>query len=423
MTKEAPILAVMVTKKHMDRVRDALLGEHEGWLGASDRTTPAPTPRKRPLEPTCRVVFTADTARMSQLYIILFIENNLTDVKDLHPIARQCISWGVSLPHEFRGSDMQVLGQEIYAELLKEGFDPVEDCLRAHTFPKELSSTLCRSLQQTAGGSCEDPYEGPINMTMSASKCTHVVSVIRHETGYAWNVENTDSHFAAKFNQRANGEILLEGTDSRTGKDKSSSIIPANIPVSRAYYKLSQVWDDILCQEITDLSGLGVDLGASPGGWTQVLKHIGLSKVVAIDPGLLADRVMSLPGVIHVAADMASSEAAEEIQAIQEPISLLVCDACILSVDILEKAIELLQLLDSKSWALPAAFVITLKMPFKSPASVNRNMEKVKNKIPSLLNKAASIMYKDPVKIRYQILHLMGNSDLERTLVAVFGEP
>lgn len=218
---------------------------------------------------------------------------------------------------------------------------------------------------------------------------------------------------------------MLEPTDSGTGKNLSSDAVPSNVPVSRAYYKLRQVHDEILITEFPNLfsnGGIGVDLGASPGGWTQVLKHIGLDQVVSVDRALLAERVLSLPGVIHVPACMSSAEAAEAIKATKAPVSLLVCDACIFSGEILEKTIELMQRLDRTSWTLPACLVITLKMPYKSVKNMARKLESATKKIPSLLKKAACIMYKDTdVKIRYQIPHLMANSEWERTLVAVFG--
>ena len=418
-------LAVMVTRAYADRVLDALIDDREGWFSASATNYTTPTRRKHLLgPPSSRVLHATGTGRKARnVYNLVFIENCTKSLTNLHPMARQNISWGVILTHEFKGDDMEVLGQELYAELMDQGFEFAKHCLRADTFPKELSAFICQSLQHAAGGpSSEDPYEGPITMTMSASKCTHVVSVIRHETGYAWNVDDRETHFAANFNQSANDEILLEPTDSRTGNDLSSTDVAANVPVSRAYYKLRQVWDEILCNEITNISGVGVDLGASPGGWTQALcQHIGLSKVIAIDPGALAHRVMSLPGVVHVAADLSSAQAANTIDALDAPISLLVCDACVLSYEILDKILELIQRLDGKAWSsMPAAFVITLKLPYRSPASIDRNLEKVKKTIPSLLNKAASIMYNDKVTIRYQVLHLMANSDLERTLVAIF---
>ena len=61
---------------------------------------------------------------------------------------------------------------------------------------------------------------------------------------------------------------------------------------SRAYFKL---------EEALDLAGVGdlhgshaLDLGAAPGGWTEVLLDRGAS-VVAVDPGALDESVATRP--------------------------------------------------------------------------------------------------------------------------------
>lgn len=427
MVETAPIVAVLVTRHYVDRVKDALFALPVEWKNLSAET-PAIIRKRRAVLPSCRIVEMGEhTKRKSQEHCLLFIENNAMSLKDLHPMARQNIAWGVTLTCEFKGHDnMKELGKEILSALMSDGgFDLANDCLRVHAFPKSLSAAICQSLQQAAGGTCDDPFEGPIKMTMSASICTHVVIVVRHETGYAWNIEDQATHFVAQLNHNASDELLSEPTDARTGKNLSTSPVPDNVPVSRAYYKLLQVWDEILCKELMNLSDtIGVDLGASPGGWTQVLKqHIRLTKVVAIDPALLANRVLSLPGVVHVAGDMISDKATKAIESLETPISLLVCDACVISQAIFGNITKFLQRLDRKVWALPASFVITLKMPYKTPASLGRNIERSKTEIPPFLEKAASIMYSSEVRIRYQMVHLMANSERERTFIAVFDKP
>ncbi|QSB13016.1 hypothetical protein JQS43_15290 [Natronosporangium hydrolyticum] len=67
--------------------------------------------------------------------------------------------------------------------------------------------------------------------------------------------------------------------------------------VSRAEFKLEE-----LCQLVpaaVPTTGRAVDLGASPGGWTRILRRRGLT-VHAVDPGDLDPRVAADPGVTHV---------------------------------------------------------------------------------------------------------------------------
>lgn len=67
--------------------------------------------------------------------------------------------------------------------------------------------------------------------------------------------------------------------------------------ISRSEFKLEELY------RTTDLplpaSGTAIDLGASPGGWTRILRQRGL-QVWAIDPADLDPRVVSDPGVHHI---------------------------------------------------------------------------------------------------------------------------
>ena len=66
--------------------------------------------------------------------------------------------------------------------------------------------------------------------------------------------------------------------------------------VSRSEFKLLEAF------EVFDIKlpprGVALDLGASPGGWTRVLRQHG-QYVTAVDPGALDERVASDPGVRH----------------------------------------------------------------------------------------------------------------------------
>lgn len=67
--------------------------------------------------------------------------------------------------------------------------------------------------------------------------------------------------------------------------------------ISRAEFKLEELF------RTTDLRpperGLALDLGASPGGWTRILRSFGMN-VVAVDPGELDPRLGDDRGIRHV---------------------------------------------------------------------------------------------------------------------------
>lgn len=67
--------------------------------------------------------------------------------------------------------------------------------------------------------------------------------------------------------------------------------------ISRAEFKLEELFR--MGELELPISGIAVDLGASPGGWTRILRQRGLS-VWAVDPAALDLRVARDPEVHHV---------------------------------------------------------------------------------------------------------------------------
>ncbi|MBD1844257.1 50S rRNA methyltransferase [Cyanobacteria bacterium FACHB-63] len=66
--------------------------------------------------------------------------------------------------------------------------------------------------------------------------------------------------------------------------------------ISRAEFKLLEAIDVFNLN--LPISGLALDLGASPGGWTRILRKLGLS-VVAVDPGDLAESLQTDLNITH----------------------------------------------------------------------------------------------------------------------------
>lgn len=67
--------------------------------------------------------------------------------------------------------------------------------------------------------------------------------------------------------------------------------------ISRAEFKLLEARE--LFGFAFPTSGVALDIGASPGGWTRVLLNCGL-RVVAVDPADLDDRLLNSPGLVHI---------------------------------------------------------------------------------------------------------------------------
>ncbi len=458
--------------------------------------------------------------------MLLFQHSQLSSLMELSPLARQNISWATPIQYRIqkpihyscqttcRLDDSSSLANNIHNDphqrwmgnalwrLLLEhqaSFDVTKHVLRIDAFPIELSADIAKGLQMAATLSIslsktreqdvsiprddvvvlEDPYSGPMEMTRSVSNCTHVLTVLSvtaskyscdgGDYNYYVSVIRQVDHVQLLLNDHASQQVLVEPTDERTGLDLHSNV-PSHVPVSRAYYKLLQVWQEYLHQPLSLSSSslsssnnnntIGLDLGAAPGGWTQVLlEHFQLSHVLAVDTAhTMAHRILHhattmKDRVVHVQADLShhvetaraiyqamlqrsqpssSSSSSSQQQQQQHPISLIshvVCDSSTDSHRILPNVVQLVEQLSSLpfvTWTRPSYWVVTLKLPYKTAQSVQRNLDKVVDTIPLHLRRLASLCYSNDdvssssVVIDYQIVHLMANSDSERTLIAIF---
>lgn len=479
--------AVLVHKLYQDRVRDFVLNRPVNmpdWQTAFSCSNPSiGTKRKltlnadeeqqdtrppkggretQPESNRCVLLDTTELTGVSRArrgYVLLLLQQTVRPCTQLPPMARQNVSWVARISHQMKINDMttsDVMGQHLWTTLSENGFgsfpqqgdqdnQQLQQALRIDVHPREYLEPLCLQLQEacatcensnshrSSSVSVEGPFDGPVAMTMSASKCSHRLYVIflkEPEQSSAsfqvyWGLESRDKHKASmmiRLNQEASRELEVRICNHKTGAEQKQSrsgpVVTDDAPLSRAYYKLEQVWHDYLSSERERLcldQGAGLDLGASPGGWTQVLVHLAqLPKVVAVDPAALADRVRKLSHVTHLATTLENAN----LQA-HGPYSMVVCDASELYMELFRK----MKTLTGKPpcWTLPSVWVVTMKLPFKSIGSVQRHVNIIEESAGSHLREMALAMFpKENIRIAYRVIHAMANSDSERTLIAVF---
>jgi hypothetical protein len=381
-------------------------------------------------------------SRARRGHVLLLLHNVRRSLfASLSPVARQNISWVARITEQesFSQSCGHSLGPALWNSLLKAGFDVCTDQIRVDCYPRHRIEEVCLVLQRaaTAAGSGgpppADPFEGIVSMTMSRSKSTCRLTVIidAQQDGtieqWYWGVEHRSDevHFEDMVQLRLNHEAAEE-----------IKVLPADInpvadctaPLSRAYYKLEQVWRDLqalpddMLRELCK-GGTGLDVGASPGGWTQVLVHrFGMKKVIAVDKAVLANRIRTHPAVKHVSSAVECSETATALN-ITAPYSVVVCDASVLWSELLDMTLQHVFL--KTKFCLPALVVFTLKLPFKTLNSIQRRVERIQEKLPRYLTELCDAMYpgnSTNVRTRFSSVHLMANADTERTLIVLFEE-
>ncbi|KAL7580246.1 hypothetical protein ACA910_012983 [Epithemia clementina (nom. ined.)] len=411
--------------------------------------------------------------------LLLLHQTRPSAVIHLSPLARQNISWiarisnQVTLPgdttnianshdndknNKHAQSRLLVVGQILWKALTElNAFDTTKDVLRVGVHPRSELEFVCRSLQHAATPSQsrtnnvanpDDHYDGPIELTPSRTKCTVRLTVIFKHQGPSsstmtssiadkstfprmyWGIDRRPDHNALidlPLNHEANDEIPIVPCNSRTGEEVKDGRhfvaapggVDSTAPLSRAYYKLEQVYREHLASQRQIMqwdSGIGLDLGASPGGWTQVLVHLfRLASIVSVDAAALADRVRLLPQVTHVKSQMEDATPCSLTK--NGPFSIVVCDACLLWMELFD--ILCGKVIHSIKCTLPSVWVLTMKLPFRSAGSIQRHIQLLGERLDETLAEMARALYPHNSKViwKSQLIHLMANSDSERTLL------
>ncbi len=120
--------------------------------------------------------------------------------------------------------------------------------------------------------------------------------------------------------------------------------------ISRAEFKLLEAIE--LFGLALPEGGLGLDLGAAPGGWTRILRQQGL-RVVAVDPADLDPRLAADAGVQHV-----RSLAQGYLQQRGPSFDILLNDMRMDALDSARLTLAAMERLHPQGWAL-----LTLKLP------------------------------------------------------------
>mmetsp|Transcript_13282 Transcript_13282/g.15230 ORF Transcript_13282/g.15230 Transcript_13282/m.15230 type:complete len:438 (+) Transcript_13282:54-1367(+) len=418
---------VLVQRPYLNRVRDKLLGMNVSWTQLSSDQTQEPTsPCKDDCLSSSRLIIVDPPLKGGRKnrrgYIILIVRDAvLSSLNDLPPIARQNISSGMELTYTLsilqHEMNPDFVGSNLWLLLREKGFNFLSDVLRVDCYPRDKTDDICLSLQRAT------ERVGTISMSKSTSKCTYnLYLVLDDEVSCYWiGLEVCGDH--TKFNDHASRQVLISSTDSRTGVGSNEDeTISSCIPVSRAFYKLCQVWEEELSQVLSDcLSASALDIGSAPGGWTQILaQHF--STVISVDPGILSRRVADMRGVKHIRGDMCSEAVITEISQTTKLLSLLVCDASTNSHETFPKLLKLIERLGQGHWKLPCAWVVTLKLPYKTKGSLERNLNKALQHIPHQLQAIANFSFSESssISIRFKVVHLIANSESERTIIALF---
>jgi hypothetical protein len=234
--------------------------------------------------------------------------------------------------------------------------------------------------------------------------------------------------------------------------DKRQAVF--NFGVSRAFFKLSELnhrLAGLLGPELPSpipLSSVGaegagggsdgarrgltaIDVGASPGGWTQyLLSHLGYRRVIAVDPGAMAPSLVACSGMEHLPMRLEAAVARLLERGDAGSLDAYFCDANVPtpgSVELFRAALPLLK--------PGAVVVITLKNFDGSRATNLANRAAAKAEVERLCcgsgaavepaEGGAATVGDDSTDSAdaARIIHLMNNGQQEVTLVARYRGP
>jgi hypothetical protein len=257
---------------------------------------------------------------------LCFVEQNVIVTDDLSP---ECLRYVHRLMFCDREcSDPASLAKRVQAYVAGATTNTTRVVLKIQCSPKRLELDLMQIMhgeEETAGESTSSSAGGievDCDFTASETKCTHLLQAVYCPLGGTLRWGLVDREFAEK-NYLLGSCLKRRISDGlHVGGDNMGRPRPC-----RAYYKMSEIVDSFfpaLGWELGldnnkdndgDGSGdgddddgggggsagaLAMDVGASPGGWSQFLAEAGYGTVLAVDPGLLNDDVIADKRIVHL---------------------------------------------------------------------------------------------------------------------------
>lgn len=259
-----------------------------------------------------------------------------------------------------------------------------EYVIKVQASPKSMTEPLL----QFVSGFTKCPY--------SSNEYTHLLQCIfvPLDGTFRWGLSTREEADAQQLTNVKIVEKLSEVAASR-----------GFAPVSRAFYKMKEIIEkySVAWGWTWAPNQIAVDVGASPGGWTQYLAHSGICKeVVAVDAGLLHSDVLDLKQCIYVKGLIQSDEAKNALKSQSQQISIVVCD---INADPCSSAQLLCEHVFPYVSPRNCIVVLTLKL-HKNP----------KPKMITALEKRVQEILAPFGATDFKVIHLTSNSRNERTL-------
>jgi 23S rRNA U2552 (ribose-2'-O)-methylase RlmE/FtsJ len=343
-------------------------------------------------QPGCRVEATANaavnTGRKGVKTLLLHVQGDVTGFASRVLVNNQRLRAAVTriYPITSHGRSLEDAVQEALS---------LETPLNAKTFrlqcfPRSLErhlgdgpQSVCQCCSERPGHKIELQVKGASHIlaVVLASEVYYVGTAPREAFAVSW-----DSH---------------PGSGGEVGEESEGGDVPC-----KAYYKLREALEYVGSQRLPKGgSWRAMDIGASPGGWTQCLLEMGAGHVVSIDPGDVKVEPASLMSCVeHIRAKV--QDCIGELEGRGEQLDMAVCDMNCSPQEAVNVLLSARQIL--KAGAL---VVITFK---KFSQAGKCTLESYR------ADQEAALDLLRPYCSRIQVEHLFANTLEERSVICTF---